>query len=78
MSSVRAIATQLKVSPATVSRVLNNHPDVLGGKYNLSSIKACISGSAPLMRETKEKFEVEPNMIIDYLSICGDKSDNIP
>lgn len=28
MSSVRAIAEQLKVSPATVSRVLNGHPDV--------------------------------------------------
>lgn len=28
MSSVRSIATQLKISPATVSRVLNNHPDV--------------------------------------------------
>jgi long-chain acyl-CoA synthetase len=36
---------------------INNHPDVLAGKYDLSSIKACISGSAPLMRETKEKFE---------------------
>lgn len=28
MSSVRAIAQQLKLSPATVSRVINNHPDV--------------------------------------------------
>lgn len=28
MPSVRAIAAQLKLSPATVSRVLNNHPDV--------------------------------------------------
>ena len=28
MPSVRAIASRLKVSPATVSRVLNNHPDV--------------------------------------------------
>src|SRR5919108_6449078 len=36
---------------------INNHPDVRAGKYNLSSIKACISGSAPLMRETKEQFE---------------------
>ena len=36
---------------------INNHPDVLAHKYDLSSIKACISGSAPLMRETKEKFE---------------------
>jgi len=41
----------------TLYNALNNHPDVLAGKYDLSSIKACISGSAPLMRETKEKFE---------------------
>ena len=36
---------------------LNNHPDVIAGKYDLSYIKACLSGSAPLLRETKEKFE---------------------
>ena len=36
---------------------INNNQDVQAGKYNVSSIKACISGSAPLMRETKEKFE---------------------
>lgn len=36
---------------------INNHADVKAGKYDLSSIKACISGSAPLMRETKDQFE---------------------
>jgi long-chain acyl-CoA synthetase len=41
----------------TMYNAINNHPDVLAGKYDLSSIKACISGSAPLMRETKETFE---------------------
>jgi long-chain acyl-CoA synthetase len=41
----------------TLYNAINNHPDVKAGKYDLSSIKACISGSAPLMRETKEKFE---------------------
>ncbi|HEY61950.1 MAG TPA: long-chain fatty acid--CoA ligase [Anaerolineae bacterium] len=41
----------------TLYNAINNWPDVLEGKYDLSSIKACISGSAPLMRETKEKFE---------------------
>jgi long-chain acyl-CoA synthetase len=41
----------------TMYNAINNHPDVLARKYNLSSIKACISGSAALMRETKEKFE---------------------
>ncbi|MFU8772954.1 MAG: AMP-binding protein, partial [Anaerolineales bacterium] len=41
----------------TLYNAINNHPDVLAGKFDLSTIKACISGSAPLMRETKEKFE---------------------
>ncbi len=41
----------------TLYNAINNYPDVLAGKYDLSSIKACISGSAPLLRETKEKFE---------------------
>ncbi len=36
---------------------INNNADVIAGKYDLSAIKACISGSAPLLRETKETFE---------------------
>jgi long-chain acyl-CoA synthetase len=36
---------------------INNHKDVKAGKYDLSSIKACISGSAALLRDTKEQFE---------------------
>jgi len=36
---------------------INNRPEVIAGKYDLGSIRACISGSAPLMRETKERFE---------------------
>ncbi|WP_329958780.1 AMP-binding protein [Sporosarcina sp. G11-34] len=34
---------------------LLNHPDLT--KYDLSSIKACLSGSAPLPAEIQEKFE---------------------
>jgi long-chain acyl-CoA synthetase len=41
----------------TLYNAINNHPLVKEGKINLRSIKACISGSAPLMRETKETFE---------------------
>ncbi|MGD2157332.1 MAG: long-chain fatty acid--CoA ligase [Anaerolineales bacterium] len=41
----------------TLYNAINNYPDVIAGKYDLSTIKACISGSAPLLRETKEKFE---------------------
>jgi long-chain acyl-CoA synthetase len=41
----------------TLYNAINNNPDVIAGKYNLTTIKACISGSAALMRDTKEKFE---------------------
>jgi long-chain acyl-CoA synthetase len=39
----------------TLYNAINLHPDVKN--YDLSSIKIAISGSAPLMRETKERFE---------------------
>jgi long-chain acyl-CoA synthetase len=47
------------IFPAVPSlyNAINNWPDVVAGKYDLSSIKACISGSAPLLRDIKERFE---------------------
>ncbi len=36
---------------------INQHPGVAAGLYDLSSIRACISGSAPLAPETKLRFE---------------------
>ncbi len=36
---------------------INNHPDVQAGKVKLGSIRACISGSAPLLLDIKTKFE---------------------
>jgi len=41
----------------TLYNAINNHPDVKAGRYDLSSIRACISGSAPLLLETKNTFE---------------------
>ena len=41
----------------TLYQAINNHPAVTSGKVDLSSIKACISGSAPLLLETKQRFE---------------------
>jgi long-chain acyl-CoA synthetase len=41
----------------TLFIALINHPDVKSGKVNLRSIKNCISGAAPLMVETKQRFE---------------------
>jgi long-chain acyl-CoA synthetase len=55
-NAVKYKATIYPGVPAMYNAI-NNHPDVLSGKYNLSTIKVCISGSAPLMRETKERFE---------------------
>jgi long-chain acyl-CoA synthetase len=49
-------ATIFPAVPALYNAI-NNHPDVKAGRYDLSSLKTCISGSAPLMRETKETFE---------------------
>ncbi len=39
----------------TMYNAINNAPDV--GKYNIRSIRACISGSAPLLIETQTRFE---------------------
>lgn len=39
----------------TMYVALNNHPDV--GKYDLTSIRACVSGAAPLPTEVQETFE---------------------
>ena len=36
---------------------INNHPDVQSGKINVSSIRICMSGSAPLPPATKREFE---------------------
>lgn len=41
----------------TLYNAINNHKDVVAGQVDLTSVKACISGSAPLMKQTKEKFE---------------------
>lgn len=41
----------------TLFHAINHDPGVLTGKYNLHSIKACISGSAPLHSEIRQQFE---------------------
>ena len=41
----------------TLFIALINHPDVQSGKVSLKSIKNCISGAAPLLYETKQRFE---------------------
>lgn len=57
LTSIQKYKASIFPGVPTMYNAINNNPDVKAGKYNLSSIKGCISGSAPLMRETKERFE---------------------
>jgi long-chain acyl-CoA synthetase len=41
----------------TMYALINQNADVQAGKYNLRSVRACISGSAPLLKEVRERFE---------------------
>lgn len=36
---------------------INRHPDLLAGRFDLRSIRACISGSAPLLEDVRIRFE---------------------
>jgi long-chain acyl-CoA synthetase len=57
------LATIKKVKPAflpgvpTLFNALLNHPKVKSGKVDLKSLKLNISGAAPLLLETKQRFE---------------------
>jgi long-chain acyl-CoA synthetase len=57
LDNIQKYKTTVYPGVPTMYNAINNHPDVKARKYDLSTIKACISGSAPLLRETKEKFE---------------------
>jgi long-chain acyl-CoA synthetase len=41
----------------TLYALINRNPDVQVGKYDLRSVRACISGSALLLKEVRETFE---------------------
>ncbi|HSB66617.1 MAG TPA: AMP-binding protein [Anaerolineales bacterium] len=57
------VATLRKEKPAvlhgvpTLFNALINHPDVISGKVNFKSMKVCYSAAAPLLKETKQRFE---------------------
>jgi long-chain acyl-CoA synthetase len=57
------VATLRKERPAvlhgvpTLFNALINHPDVISGKVDFKSMKVCYSAAAPLLKETKERFE---------------------
>jgi len=57
LDSIQKYKASVYPGVPTMYNAINNHPDVKAKKYDLSTIKACISGSAPLLRETKDRFE---------------------
>jgi len=57
LSNMQKYKTSIFPAVPALYNAINNNVDVKAGKYDLSAIKACISGSAPLLRETKETFE---------------------
>ncbi len=57
LSNMQKYKTSIFPAVPALYNAINNNPDVKAGKYDLSAIKACVSGSAPLLRETKETFE---------------------
>lgn len=55
--SIHKYRPELFPAVPAMFNAISRHPDVLAGKYDLRSIRACISGSAPLLAEIKERFE---------------------
>ena len=57
------VSSIAKVKPAafagvpTLYNALLNHPHVKSGKVSFKSLKVCASGAAPLLAETKKRFE---------------------
>jgi len=57
LESIKRYKINIFPGVPTLYNAINNHPDVTAGRYDLSTIQACISGSAPLLLDTKTKFE---------------------
>src|SRR5699024_12529850 len=55
LKTIEKLKPTLFPGAPTIYIGLLNHPDL--EKYDLSSIKACISGSAPLPVEVQQQFE---------------------
>ena len=65
----RTSAAFFPAVPALFNALLD-HPRVNAGKADFSSVKLCISGSAPLMAESRRRFEaLTGGRIVDAYSI---------
>jgi long-chain acyl-CoA synthetase len=57
LATIRRVKPSFFTAVPTLFVGLLNHPDVQARKVDFSSIKICFSGAAPLMAETKTRFE---------------------
>jgi long-chain acyl-CoA synthetase len=57
LDTIRKLRAAVLPGVPTLFIAFLKHPKVKSGKADLSSLKLCFSGAAPLMRETKVRFE---------------------
>ncbi len=57
VSSIAKVKPQAFAGVPTLFNGLLNHPHVKSGKVSFHSLKVCASGAAPLLAETKKRFE---------------------
>jgi long-chain acyl-CoA synthetase len=57
LATIRRVKPSFFTAVPTLFVGMLNHPDVQARKVDFSSIKICFSGAAPLMAETKTRFE---------------------
>ena len=57
LRTIRQVHPTFLAGVPTLFIALLNHPAVQTGKVNLRSIKSCFSGAAPLLADTKRRFE---------------------
>jgi long-chain acyl-CoA synthetase len=57
VSSIARVKPAAFAGVPTLYNALLNHPHVKSGKVGFHSLKVCASGAAPLMAETKKRFE---------------------
>jgi long-chain acyl-CoA synthetase len=58
LRTIRQVRPAFLAGVPTLFIALLNHPGVQAGKVDLRSIKICFSGAAPLLADTKQRFEV--------------------
>ncbi len=57
VATIRRVRPSLMVGVPTLYNALLNHPLVRSGRVDFRSMKTCVSGAAPLLAETKKRFE---------------------